>query len=111
MISVTDVRKIYLGVQGENEEQTITIDVKPWLVAYPNAEISIWHKRNGDSVPTQTGAIFDEDEGIITWTPTYTDTYVAGEGEAEIRLYENGIIKKTRTVITGVSPSGTGAAG
>jgi hypothetical protein len=111
MLSITDVRKFYLGVQGENEEQTITVDVKPWLVTYPNAAISIWHKRNGDSVPSPVGSVFDRDAGTISWTPTYTDTYVAGEGEAEIRLYDNEIIKKTRKVITGVSPSVTGAAG
>ena len=111
MLSVTDVRQFYLGVQGENEEQTITVDVKPWLASYPNGVVSIWHKRNGESVPTPTGAVFDAEEGTITWIPTYTDTYNAGEGEAEIRLYENGVIKKTRTVKTGVAPSVTGAAG
>ena len=111
MLSVTDVRQFYLGVQGENEEQTITVDVKPWLASYPNGVVSIYHKRNGESVPTPTGAVFDADAGTITWTPTYTDTYVAGEGEAEIRLYENGVIKKTRIVKTGVAPSVTGAAG
>ena len=111
MLSVTDVRQFYLGVQGENEEQTITVDVKPWLASYPNGVVSIWHKRNGESVPTPTGAVYDAEAGTITWTPTYTDTYNAGEGEAEIRLYENGVIKKTRTVKTGVAPSVTGAAG
>ena len=111
MLSVTDVRQFYLGVQGENEEQTITVDVRPWLASYPNGVVSIWHKRNGESVPTQTGATFDPEEGTITWVPTYTDTYVAGEGEAEVRLYDNGVIKKTRKVKTGVAPSVTGAAG
>ena len=111
MLSVTDVRQFYLGVQGENEEQTITVDVKPWLASYPNGVVSIWHKRNGESVPTPTGAVYDAEAGTITWIPTYTDTYNAGEGEAEIRLYENGVIKKTRIVKTGVAPSVTGAAG
>lgn len=109
MLNITDVRQFFLGVQGENEEQTITIDVKPWLVAYPNGAISIYHKRNGESVPAPVTTVFDPEEGTISWTPTYTDTYVPGEGEAEIRLYENGVIKKTRTVKTGVAPSVTGA--
>lgn len=111
MLSITDVRQFFLGVQGENEEQTITIDVKPWLVQYPNGAISIYHKRNGESVPSPVTTVFDAEEGTISWTPTYTDTYVQGDGEAEIRLYENGVIKKTRTVITNVAKSVTGAGG
>ena len=42
MLSVTDVRQFYLGVQGENQEQTIEIDVRPWLVSYPNGIVNIW---------------------------------------------------------------------
>lgn len=109
MLNINDVTRIYLGVQGENAAQTITIDVRPWLVAHPQGSVSIWHKRNGDAVPSATGAVFDSDEGTIAWTPTSTDTYVSGEGEAEIRLTENTIIKKSRSVLTGVSPSVTGA--
>lgn len=109
MLNVNDVNTLYLGVQGENGARPITINVKPWLIAHPNANISIWHTRNGESVPEPTGAVFDREAGTITWTPTNVDTYIHGEGEAEIRLYENGIIKKTRKIITGVSPSVTGA--
>lgn len=111
MLSVTDVRQFYLGVQGENEEQTIEVDLRPWLVSYPDGTVSIWHKRNGEIVPTPTGATFDAENGKITWVPTYTDTYIAGEGEAEIRLYDNGVIKKSKKCKTQVSPSVTGAAG
>lgn len=107
MLNINDIRRIYLGVQGENNAQTITIDVRPWLVAYPGGSVSIWHKRNGDSVPSSTGAIFDSDEGTVSWTPTGTDTYVAGEGDAEIRLTVGSVIKKSRAVKTGVSPSVT----
>lgn len=109
MLNVNDVSRLYLGIQGENGARPIEIDVKPWLVAHPQGSVSIWHKRNGDSVPSPTGAVFDDDEGIVTWTPSSTDTYVSGEGVAEIRLTEGNVIKKTRTVITGVSPSLTGA--
>ena len=107
MLNVNDVTRLYLGVQGENEAQTITIDMRPWLVEFPGGSVTIWHKRNGDSVPGPTGAIFDSEEGTISWTPTGTDTYVAGEGEAEIRLTVGSVIKKSRKVITGVSPSVT----
>ena len=107
MLNVNDVTRIYLGIQGENGAQTISIDVKPWLVAHPGGSVSIWHKRNGDDSPSATGATFDSDTGIVSWTPTSTDTYVAGEGEAEIRLTVGTVIKKSRKVITGVSPAVT----
>ena len=111
MLNVNDVTRLYLGVQGENGEKTITIDVAPWLVAHPGGTVSIWHKRNGDANPSATGATFDSDAGTVSWTPTSTDTYVAGEGEAEIRLTVGTVIKKSRKVVTGVSPAVTGAAG
>ena len=109
MLNVNEVSGLYLGIQGENLQQTITIDVKPWLVAHPGATVSIWHKRNGDSVPAPTGAVFDDETGTISWSPSSTDTYVAGEGEAEIRLTQGSVIKKSRKIKTAVSPSVTKA--
>ena len=109
MLNINDVSRIYLGIQGENNVRPIVIDVKPWLIAHPGGIVSIWHTRSGETVPDATGAVFDSEEGTITWTPSGTDTYVAGEGVAEIRLYESGALKKSRKVITGVSPSVTGA--
>ena len=111
MLKINEVNRLYLGCQGENKAQTISIDVSDWLVDYPNGTVSIWHKRNGDSVPSATGATMDREAGILSWTPTSTDTYVFGEGEAEIRLTENNVIKKSRTIITGVSKAVTGANG
>lgn len=109
MLNINDVSRIYLGIQGENNAREIKIDVLPWLIAHPDGNISIWHTRNGESTPEPTGAVFDREAGTVTWTPTNVDTYVHGEGEAEIRLDESGVIKKTRKIITGVSPSVTGA--
>lgn len=111
MLKINDVSRLYLGCQGENLAQTITIDVSDWLVDFPSGVVSIWHKRNGDEVPTPTGATLDRETGIISWSPTSTDTYVSGEGEAEIRLTEANVIKKSRKIVTGVSKSVTGADG
>ena len=107
MLNINDITRIYLGVQGENLARSNTIDMRPWLVEHPGGSVTIWHKRNGDAVPGPTGAVFDPEEGAITWSPTNTDTYVSGEGEAEIRLTIGAVIKKSRSVITGVSPSVT----
>lgn len=111
MLNVNDVNQIYLGCQGENLARTIIIDVKPWLVAYPGGTVAIWHKRNGAEEATATGAVFDSEAGTITWRPTGTDTYVFGEGEAEIRLTVGNVIKKSRTIITDVAKAVTGANG
>ena len=107
MLSITDVRQLYLGIQGENLAQTITIDMRPWMVAHPEGSVTIWHKRNGDTVPSATGAVFDDVAGTISWSPTDTDTSAAGEGTAEIRLTEGTVIKKSRSVRTLVSPAVT----
>lgn len=111
MLKINETTRIYLGVQGENLQMTISIDVNTWLKEFPNGSISIWHKRNGDSSPSATGATLDREKGILSWSPTSTDTYVAGEGEAEVRLTEGNVKKKTKAIITGVSPSVTGAGG
>ena len=111
MLKINDVSRLYLGCQGENLAQTIQIDVNDWLATYPNGMITIWHRRNGDSVPYPTGATLDREKGILSWTPTSTDTYVSGEGEAEIRLTESNVIKKSMKIITGVSKAVTGADG
>lgn len=111
MLKINEVNRLYLGCQGENLAQTITIDVSDWLVDFPSGVVSIWHKRNGDEAATPTGATLDRETGIISWSPTSTDTYVSGEGEAEIRLTEANVIKKSRIIVTGVSKAVTGADG
>jgi len=109
LLRINEVTRLYLGVQGENLAKTIEIDVSHWMELFPNAAISIWHQRNGDDTPSATGSTLDRENKILKWSPTNTDTYVAGEGKAEIRLTENYVVKKTREVITGVSPSVTHA--
>lgn len=107
MLKINELNRLYLGIQGENETRTLTVDVSAWIALYPNGSVTVWHKRNGESEPTATGAEYHSDDCTVTWSPTSTDTYVYGEGEAEFRLIENDVIKKTRKVITGVSEAVT----
>ena len=111
MLKINEVTRLYLGAQGENLANTIEIDMSDWLADYPNGTVTIWHKRNGDTAPAPTGAALDREQGILRWSPTSTDTYVQGEGEAEVRLSENNIIKKTKKIVTGVAKAVTGADG
>ena len=107
MLKINEVDRIYLGIQGENNARPITIDVSPWIMLYPNGSVTIWHKRNGDSVPEATGAVYDSETMTVTWTPDDVDTYVDGEGDAEIRLTDTNVIKKSKWIKTCVSPSVT----
>ena len=111
MLRINDLTQLYLGIQGENKSRTIVIDVADWLVSYPNGSLSIWIKRPGDATATATGAVFDAEEKTLTWQPDAVDTYVAGEGTAEIRLTEGTVIKKTREIRIAVSPAVTGGGG
>lgn len=107
MLEINKLRQLYLGVQGENLAHTYVIDVRPWLVEFPEGSVTIWHQRNGDEVPSATGAVFDDDNGVVYWSPTATDTYVAGEGRAEVRLLCGSVIKKSREIKTLVSDAVT----
>ena len=110
MLKINELTRIYLGCQGENLAKTIEIDMQEWLVDHPNGTVTVWYKRNGDVEATPAAGIsLNRETAVLTWTPTSTDTYVSGEGEAEFRLTEGNIIKKHRKVITGVSPAVTGA--
>lgn len=111
MLKINDLTQLYLGIQGENKSRTIVIHVADWLVIYPNGSLSIWIRRPGDATATPTGAVFDVEEKTLTWQPEAVDTYVAGEGTAEIRLTEGTVIKKTREIRIVVSPAVTGGGG
>ena len=108
MLKINEITQLYLGIQGENRSREIRIDVNDWLVSHPNGSFSVWITRPGETIPQATGATFDADEGVIIWQPTSTDTYVAGEGEAEIRMTEGSVIKKTKRVRIGISGAVTG---
>ncbi len=107
MLKINELNSLYLGVQGENLARTLQIDVSDWLAGHPNASMSLWHKINGADSPTATGATLDLETGILSWSPTSTDTAHEGIGEAEIRLTESNVIKKTRKIQTLTSPSVT----
>ena len=105
MLEINKIQRIYLGVMGENAARTVEIDVNAWYATHQNASFSVWHKRSGDQTKQATGATFDRETGIISWTPSSSDTYYSGVGTAEIRMTENTVIKKTKDLETMVSPS------
>lgn len=107
MLKINEVTSLYLGVQGENQARTIQIDMAEWLAGHPNAAVSIWHRINGTVEFQPTGALLDLETGILSWSPLNSDTAHDGQGDAEVRLTESGIIKKTKKITTLTSPSPT----
>lgn len=112
MLKINELARLYLGVKQENESRTIQIDMSAWAEIYPNATAEILHKRWGDELKELTGATYDSDTKILSWTPTSYDTFYDGFGVAEIRMVEGDVVKKTKDLIsTAVSPSITGGSG
>ncbi|MBP5726731.1 MAG: hypothetical protein J6Y48_06610 [Clostridia bacterium] len=112
MLKINELARLYLGVKEENLSRTIEIDMSAWAGIYPNATADILHKRSGDQTKYLTGATYDSDTKILSWTPTAYDTFYEGFGIAEIRMMEGEVVKKTKDLlVTAVSPSlidGTG---
>jgi len=111
LLKIENTQRLDLGVKGENRSRAIEIDCNLWKELFPNGSISVYHQRPGETALDVTGATYDYETGILRWEPTSTDTYIEGKGLAEIRLYENGIIKKTRKIVTMIHPSVTNAEG
>lgn len=106
MLKINELNRIHLGVQGENDARTIEIDVTEWMKSYPAGTVSVWNKRNGETINyTPTGIEYDADEKILSWTPSGVDTFYAGAGWCGIILTENGVVKKSRNIETFVTAS------
>ena len=106
MLKINELVRLHLGIKEENQAQTITIDMSAWAQTYPNGTAVILHKRHGDQTKGLTGATYDRETQLLTWTPTSYDTYYEGYGIAEIRMMEGDVIKKSKDlIVTAVCPS------
>lgn len=105
MLLIEKVQRLDLGIQGEHKSRTIQINCAAWQQNHPNGAISIYHRRSAETEPGVTGASYDAETGILAWSPTEYDTFYAGWGEAQIRLTEDEVIKKTIILQTIVRPS------
>ena len=68
------IERLDLGIQGENQARTISIDCNAWKQLFPNGTISIYHQRNGEDVAGVTGASYNATTGILSWVPLSYDT-------------------------------------
>ena len=86
MLKINELKRLDLGIKGENESKTLQIDMSAWASLYPNATAEILHKRHGDQTKALTGATYDSETMLLSWTPTEYDTFYEGFGVAEIRM-------------------------
>ena len=86
-----------IGYLGENEHRVICFhDSIELLKQYPDAGVTVLHKRSGDEsaypVPPQYVSI---QNGIVEWTIQSGDLAVAGPGKCELVFTKNGVVAKT----------------
>lgn len=89
---------IYLGYCQKNNVRVIEIDVSPIEEEYPGCVYEVFVQRPGE----KTGYTADTtaENGIITWTLTSFDTYIAGDGKIMVRAKQGHAVKKTVTMTT-----------
>lgn len=104
-LKIETLQRMDLGIQGEHNATVIRIDCNGWKQQFPNGVITILHKRKGDEDLGVTGASYDSETGILTWSVTDQDTFYSGEGMAEIRLTEGTVVKKKKKALTLVRPT------
>ncbi len=100
MIKIDEINRVHLGIRGENAARDIEIDMSEWAEEHPEADVEIWHRRSGDTEAALTGATYDADTQVLTWTPDSTDTYAAGRGIAEVVMTDTGLVKKKQFLTT-----------
>ena len=103
---VTKGGYILLGRCGENLARTVEIDVSEYLVEYPDAVVTLLHRRHGESGIYPVAA--ELRDGCLVWQPTSADTAIAGSGEAEVRVTVDGVLAKSKIISTMVDKSLTG---
>ena len=104
-LKIEHLQRLDLGIQGEHNATVIYIDCSSWKTQYPNGTISLYHQRHGDAEMGVTGATYNSETGILSWSVTSTDTNYEGDGMAEIRLTDGYVVKKIKKALTIVFPA------
>ena len=87
-------RAIPLGYVGENRVEAVVFDKSAWIAEYGPGTFELVHRRRQDTDPWPIAV--DVTGGIVTWTPTETDTAYRGAGECQLMYYTpDGKLKKS----------------
>ncbi|WP_169008408.1 hypothetical protein [Faecalispora jeddahensis] len=98
MIDLKKAATVFIGRRGENHFRNLEFDVSSLLGdEYPGETLTAIYKRpDGVSYPVTTSYA----DGILTWSPSATDTLLVGVGQLEIRVTYGEVIGKSARVLT-----------
>lgn len=98
MIDLTKVATVFIGRRGEHHYRNIEFDVSSLLEdGYPGASLNAIYKRpDGIAYPVVTNYI----DGVLTWSPSATDTVQVGVGRLEIRVTDGDVVGKSVRILT-----------
>ncbi len=98
MIDLTKAVTVFIGRRGEHYFRNLEFDVSSLLDGtYPGAALNAINKRpDGIAYPVVTTYA----DGVLTWSPSATDTLLAGVGQLEIRVAYGDVVGKSVRVLT-----------
>lgn len=98
MIDLTKLVTVFIGRRGEHHFRNIEFDVSSLLEEkYPSASLNAIFKRpDGIVYPVITNYA----DGVLTWSPSATDTSIVGVGRLEIRVTYGEVIGKSIQILT-----------
>jgi len=98
MIDLTKAATVFIGRRGEHNFRNLEFDVSSLLEdIYPSASLSAIYKRpDGIAYPVVT----NYSDGVLTWSPSATDTENAVVGRLEIRVTYGDVVGKSVRIFT-----------
>lgn len=95
------------GRQGENLARNIIFELQSLIDTYGEGTATLVYMRPTDTAPYICETT--QDDAVLTWTPTSTDTAYAGAGKCELRWVVGETLAKSIIYTTTIAPSITGA--
>lgn len=98
MIDLTKATTVFIGRRGEHKYRKLEFDVSSLLEGtYPETALNAIYKRpDGTAYPVVTGYA----NGVLTWSPSATDTQFVGVGRLEIRVTHGDVVGKSVRILT-----------
>lgn len=97
------------GRQGENLARNIIFELQSLIDTYGEGTATLVCMRPSDKVPYVCETT--QDDAVLTWTPSATDTAYPGAGKCELRWVVGETLAKSIIYTTTIAPSITGAEG
>jgi hypothetical protein len=86
----------YAGIQGENHATEVLVDISEWLTLWPaGVATASFMRPDGNAYAV---SVTTSQAGVVAWSPSSSDTEIAGKALLEITLTESGSIVKTRQI-------------